>query len=90
MRRKVFLVYQVGIANVFKVACLNLATFGRNARRVYQGDYRGAALFAQGMGAAGACVRTAHCEQAGDIAGAHWTDGKGDLWRDSRVEVTVN
>ncbi len=87
---RLFLVYQCGIANVFKVACFNLAAYGRDALRLYQGDYRGAMMFAQGAGAVGACIRTAHCEEAGDIAGAHWTDGKGDMWEDKRADLAIN
>lgn len=70
-----FLIYQAGIANVFEVACLNLADYGRDARRLYQGDFRGAEMFARGLGAAGVVVRTAHCNQAGDIIHATWSEG---------------
>lgn len=40
---KAFLVYQGGIANVFRVTALNLADYGRDAVRLYQGDYIAAA-----------------------------------------------
>jgi hypothetical protein len=72
--RRAFLVYQAGIANVFSVSAFNLAPYGRNARRLYQGDFRGALNFARGLGAAGVTVRTAHCNEAGDIAGRTWSD----------------
>lgn len=39
-RRRFFLVYQAGIANVFEVKSLNLANYGRDAKRVYQADFR--------------------------------------------------
>lgn len=71
---KAVLVYQAGLANVFEVACFNLSSYGRNAQRVYQGDFRGAENVAHGMGYAGAIVRTAACNQAGDIREAVWTD----------------
>ena len=71
---KVFLVYQAGIANVFKVDSFNLADYGREATRLHQGSFDSARYFAQGMGAAGAVVRSAHCNEAGDIARRHWSE----------------
>lgn len=71
---KAMLVYQAGIANVFEVECLNLAPFGRNARLVYQGDFRGAENVAHGMGYAGATVRSAACNEAGNIRARTWSD----------------
>ena len=73
-RLRFMLVYQAGIANVFRVDCFNLATFGRNAKRVYQGDFKTAEAIAYGCGLAGAVVTTAACNQAGDIADAVWSD----------------
>jgi hypothetical protein len=73
-KMKAMLVYQAGIANVFTVQAFNLAPDGREARRVYQGDFRGAEQLARGMGIAGAIVRTAACNQAGDIVNATWSD----------------
>lgn len=75
---KVMLVYQAGTANVFIVQRFGCKPTGRNARRVYQGDFRGAACVALGMGCAGAAVRTAHCNQAGDIADAEWSKDLAD------------
>ena len=69
-----FLVYQAGIANVFDVQCLNLSSYGRDARRLYQGDFSGALAFVRGAAAAGAVVRTAACNEAGDIADRTWTE----------------
>jgi hypothetical protein len=71
---KAMLVYQAGIANVFQVACFNLAPYGREAKRVYQGDFRGAEHLARGMGLAGVTVRTGACNRAGDIAEATWSE----------------
>jgi hypothetical protein len=72
--KRAFLVYQAGIANVFAVESHNLADFGRDARRLYQGDFRGAENFARGLGAAGVIVHTAACNQAGDIIHARWSE----------------
>jgi hypothetical protein len=71
-QRRFVLVYQAGIANVFEVASFNMGTWGREASRVYQGDFRTAEAIANGLGIGGHCVRSAHCNQAGDIAGAKW------------------
>lgn len=71
---RLVLVYQAGIANVFEVESFNLADFGREARRIYQGDFRTAESICYGAGLAGAIVRTAACNQAGDIATAHWSE----------------
>jgi hypothetical protein len=80
---KIYLVYQVGLANVFKD--------GRE--RLYQGSYEDCLTFASGCAAMGASVRTFHCERAGDIAinlpPFEWQPGKGDLWADKRVDLTI-
>jgi hypothetical protein len=72
--KRAMLVYQGGIANVFAVSAFNLAPFGRHATRLYQGDFRHAENLAHGMGIAGATIRSAACNQAGDIIEATWTD----------------
>lgn len=72
--RKAFLVYQAGIANVFAVDCLNLASFGREAKRLLQSDFRSCESFARGLAAAGVIVRTAACNQAGDIVDSKWSE----------------
>ena len=85
------LVYQAGIANVFAVDSFNLAAYGRNARRLYQGDFRGAEMFARGLGAAGVPVVSLHCNQAGDIAAATWSDDLSAApFRESFHPVRVN
>jgi len=73
MKRAV-LVYQAGIANVFEVTSFNLADYGRDAIRLYQGTFDGAANFAKGLEAAGIKVKTAACNQAGDIQSALWSE----------------
>ena len=71
---RAFVVYQAGIANVFKVSCFNLSNYGREAVRVYQGDFRGAEMLARGLASAGVVVRSAACNMAGDIKDLLWTD----------------
>jgi len=72
--KRAMLVYQAGIANVFEVECFNLHNFGRDAKRLLQSDFRTCESFARGLAAAGVLVATVHCNQAGDIAAAHWSD----------------
>jgi hypothetical protein len=72
-RRRFVLVYQAGIANVFQVKSFNLSDYGRNALRVYQGDFRTAEAIARGAALAGGNVKSAACNLAGDISSAHWT-----------------
>lgn len=67
------LVYQAGIANLFEVDCFNLASYGRSAKRIYQGDFKTAEAIAYGAGIAGGIVRTAACNMAGDISECTWT-----------------
>ena len=71
---KAVLVYQAGIANVFQVASFNLSDYGRDAKRLYQGDFNSATMFAKGLAASGMQVKTAACNQAGDIQGATWSE----------------
>lgn len=71
---RVVLVYQAGICNVFHVTSFNLSDYGRDAVRIYQGDFRTGESICYGLGLAGAVVRTAACNQAGDIARAHWSE----------------
>lgn len=72
--RRAVLVYQAGIANVFEVDCFNMADYGRNARRLLQHAFSPCEFFARGLGAAGWVVRSATCNQAGDIVSAPWSD----------------
>ena len=66
--------YQGGIANIFMVDCFNMSNYGRNAKRVYQGDFASAFSVAFGLGLAGFVVRTAVCNEAGDITRRKWSD----------------
>lgn len=68
------LVYQAGIANVFQVDCFNMHPTGRKQSRLMQADYHSCQHFAKGLGQAGCCVRSAHCNQAGDISEHIWDD----------------
>jgi hypothetical protein len=70
---KAVLVYQGGIANVFAVRSFNMSDYGRDARRLYQGDFRSCEYIAIGLGIAGVKVASAHCNQAGDIAHSTWS-----------------
>jgi hypothetical protein len=88
---KYVLVYQAGIANVFRVDSLNLSDYGREARRLYQGSFGGAVDFALGIGVTGATVRTAHCNEAGDIAQRQWSEDLNSApFREGLIEVKVN
>ena len=68
------LVYQAGIANVFRVDCFNLSPYGREAERLLQADFRTCEWFARGLAAAGCVVRSVHCNQTGDISNAKWSE----------------
>jgi hypothetical protein len=70
------LVYQAGLANVFQCRTANLGTFGREAKRIYQGDFRGAEMLTRGILAGNnrALAFTAHCNMAGDIIDQNWSE----------------
>lgn len=88
---RAMLVYQAGIANVFKVDCFNLSDYGREAARLYQGDFRGAVMYCRGLGAAGVIVRTAACNMAGDVRLSRWTvDLDEQPFADALVDVACN
>ena len=86
---KAVLVYQGPIANVFAVETLNLAPYGRRARRLFQGSCGEAAAFARGLGAAGTVVRSARCERRGDISDQPWVGGVQSLAWGGRVDVRL-
>jgi hypothetical protein len=71
---KIMLVYQGGIANVFRVESFNLADYGRDAVLLFQHAFEPCIAFANGCGAAGATVKTAACNRAGDVRKARWTE----------------
>lgn len=88
---KVMLVYQGGLANVFSVRCFNLSDFGRSAQRLFQGDFLSAKMMAFGMGTAGSVVRSAACNEPGDITHAHWKDIDEDTpFRDRVINLEMN
>lgn len=68
------LVYQAGIANVFEVKAFNLANYGRDAKRLLQSDFHTCVAYSMGLAAAGVIIRTAHCNQAGDIVDSLWSE----------------
>lgn len=68
------LVYQAGIANVFAVDTWTAAPNVRNARRLLQSDFRACESFARGLAAAGVLVTSMHCNQAGEIDEAQWSE----------------
>ena len=70
--RKFVLVYQAGIANVFSVLAFTVKDEGRDAKRIYQGDFHTAEAQLHGMWLAGAKLGVAACNRAGDIAKAEW------------------
>ena len=76
--RRIVLVYQCGIANVFEVDRLSTQPDGRNARRLYQHAFGPCEDFARGCAAMGAVVRTAHCAECGDISQRPWSADLGD------------
>jgi len=89
--KRAMLVYQAGIANVFAVRCLNLCDYGRDALRLYQGDFHSARMYAVGLGAAGVVVRTAACNMAGDIARYRWTeDLQSQPFAERLIEISAN
>ena len=77
MGHQVFaLIYQAGIANVFRIRTGNLGTWGRDARRIYQGSFIGAELFLRGILAGNpmALALSGACNLAGDIIDQNWND----------------
>lgn len=83
---QLMLVYQAGIANVFQVedfaadvtdddpGCNNAKrSADRVAKRIYQGDFRTAETLCYGAALAGAIIRSAACNMAGDVSLWQWT-----------------
>ncbi len=71
--KRFVLVYQAGIANIFEVQCFNAHPFGRDAIRVYQGDFRTAEAILRGAQLAGSIVTSMACNMVGDIINQPWT-----------------
>jgi hypothetical protein len=91
VNRRAVLVYQAGIANVFRVTSFNLSDYGRDAVRLYQGDFYGAQCFARGLGAAGFTVRSAHCNQAGNVVRAAWSEDLDSApFSDKITDIRIN
>jgi hypothetical protein len=89
--KRAALVYQTGIANVFEVKCFNLASYGREAKRLLQYDFRSCAFFARGLKEAGYIVKVLGCNMAGDITEQKWTDNLEDLpFSDKFVKCNSN
>jgi hypothetical protein len=76
---KIMLVYQGGLANVFKVDCFNLGLFGRNAKRLYQGTFNDSEMVVYGLSLGGATIHIAGCNRAGDISEMDWTEDLDNL-----------
>lgn len=72
--KRAVLVYQAGIANVFEVECFNLSSFGRDAKRILQADFRTCESFARGLAHAGWLITSLYCNQAGDIRDSQWDE----------------
>ena len=70
------LVYQAGIANVFEIRTANYGTFGREAKRLLQADFRACEIFMRGILAGNdrALAITAACNMAGDIVNQEWSN----------------
>lgn len=66
------LVYQMGIANVFKVDRLTFDIDERNAKRLRQGSFLYCEEFVRGLQAAGCHVGSASCSMSGDITNQPW------------------
>jgi hypothetical protein len=80
MKPEVFqLVYQCGIANVFK----QINPLARGLR-VLQASYRDCEMFIAGAREAGARTEVFHCDRAGDVAQMDWDEGSGELWADGK------
>lgn len=73
---KFILVYQAGIANLFEVDRL-VRHADSTAVRVFQGAFRTAEAMARGVMLAGAELRIASCNIAGDCSTAEWVRGTG-------------
>lgn len=72
--KRAMLVYQGKIANVFEVECFNLSKYGREAELLLRGCFGECEAFARSLGTAGVTIRTAACDQSGDITNATWSE----------------
>ena len=67
---RAILVYQAGIANVFRQDAPGLPK-----TRLLQGTFGQAEMFARGLKAAGVVTEVAYCNEAGDIMDSRWHFG---------------
>lgn len=89
--KRAMLVYQAGIANVFEVSCFNLAGYGREAIRLMQSDFKTCLAYVRGLGDCGVVVRSAHCNEAGDIVDRPWNDDLSEApFRECIVDYSRN
>ena len=93
---RIVLVYQAGIANVFKVDSFNMADDGtmkpegRNPIRLLQHAFDPCYWYARGLAAAGCPVMTASCNRAGDIANQVWTEGLDDCPFRDKAKIVLS
>jgi hypothetical protein len=85
---KLAIVYQAGIANVFQVDKFDLGDASeRKAKRIMQTSFDAAIMFMRGAQYAGAEVKTAYCNQAGDISAREWSNNADDAPFSTMAEV---
>ena len=71
--KKIAVVYQAGIANVFEVATYTNDLVARQAKRLLQAAFSPCEWYARGMADCGAEVHSYACNWAGDVIGRKWT-----------------
>lgn len=79
LSNKFMLVYQNGIANVFRVDKFSRQHEGRNAVRILQTDFMSAQVYCHGVIAGGGEVRVAGLAAAGDISNRTWDSNRDTL-----------
>ena len=87
MSKSYYLVYQCGIANVFRCTVAQRGT-SPHYERVMQGAYMTVELFCCGLIEAGAEVSVWHSDVAGDVLDCPqgpWQEGPGGLWREKKA-----
>lgn len=89
MKKQFALVYQCGIANVFRIDMPETSEQAQSPKyvRVVQGAYSQAEQYCRGAIGAGADVLVYHSDVAGDVLlcpRGPWSEGAGDLWADKK------
>lgn len=74
------LVYQAGIANVFRVERF---TSPMNPTRLLQSDFQTCESFARGLAEAGVVITSMDCNKAGDITAQLWSESLDGPFRES-------